>query len=87
MFDACQSFVRAEGILPAPEAGHGVWGAMQEALACKESGASKTILFNLCGHGHFDLSAYEAYRAGELVDLEYSQDEIDKSLAAVPQID
>jgi tryptophan synthase beta chain len=87
MFEACEQFVRTEGILPAPEAGHAVWGAQQEALAAKEAGEARTIVFNLCGHGHFDLSAYDDFRAGKLEDYEYPEQEIEASLAAVPQID
>ena len=87
MFEACEQFVRTEGILPAPEAGHAVWGAQQEALAAKEAGEDRTIVFNLCGHGHFDLSAYEDFRAGKLEDYEYPEQEIEASLAAVPPID
>ena len=86
MFDACQGFARSEGILPAPEAGHAVWGALQEALACKEGGEARTIVFNLCGHGHFDLSAYEAYLARELEDYEYPEEKVAASLEALPLI-
>ncbi len=87
VFAAALSFARSEGIIPAPEAGHAVWGAMQEALAARESGEGRTIVFNLCGHGHFDLSAYEAYLAGKLQDFEYPEEAVRKSLAALPQID
>jgi tryptophan synthase beta chain len=86
IFDAALSFTRAEGILPAPEPSHAIWGAMQEALACKESGESKTIVFNLCGHGHFDLAAYEAYLSGNLEDYEYPEAQIKESLAHLPQV-
>ena len=86
MFAACKSFVQTEGILPAPEAGHAVWGALQEALACKVSGEAKTIVFNLCGHGHFDLSAYDAYQAGQLEDYEYPEEKVAASLASLPVI-
>lgn len=86
IFDAALSFTRAEGILPAPEPSHAIWGAMQEALACKESGESKTIVFNLCGHGHFDLAAYEAYLSGNLEDYEYPEEQIKESLAHLPQV-
>ncbi len=85
-FGAAESFTRAEGILPAPESAHAVWGAMQEALAAKESGEAKVIVFNLSGHGHFDLSAYEQYRSGKLEDYEYPAEEVEKSLAALPKI-
>ncbi|MEZ4771419.1 MAG: TrpB-like pyridoxal phosphate-dependent enzyme [Caldilineales bacterium] len=86
IFDAAMSFTRAEGILPAPEPAHAILGAMQEALACKESGESKTIVFNLCGHGHFDLAAYDAYMQGKLEDYEYPAAAIEQSLAALPQV-
>jgi tryptophan synthase beta chain len=59
---------------------------MEEALRCKKNGAAETIVFALSGHGHFDLSAYEAYRAGELPDYEYSQEAVDESLAALPHV-
>ena len=67
-FEAGVMFARAEGIVPAPEANHAVKGAIVEALRCKAEGRSEVILFNLCGHGHFDMSAYSAYFAGKLVD-------------------
>jgi len=86
IFDASISFTRAEGILPAPETSHAIWGAMQEALACKESGESKTIVFNLSGHGHFDLASYEAYLKDELVDYEYPKEQIQESLAHLPDV-
>lgn len=85
-FAAGLTFARAEGILPAPEANHAVKGAIDEALRCKEEGASKTILFNLCGHGHFDMQAYMDYQAGLLRDTEYSSDEIAMALAGLPVI-
>ncbi len=65
-FAAGITLARTEGILPAPEANHAVKGAIDEALRCKEEGVSRTILFNLCGHGHFDLQAYIDYQAGNL---------------------
>ncbi|MCB0115663.1 MAG: TrpB-like pyridoxal phosphate-dependent enzyme, partial [Caldilineaceae bacterium] len=84
IFDAAISFTRSEGILPAPEPSHAIWGAMQEALKCKESGESKTIVFNLCGHGHFDLASYESYMAGNLVDYDYPEAAIQESLSHLP---
>jgi len=63
-FAAGIQFARAEGIIPAPEANHAVAGAIQEALKCKEEGTERTILFNLCGHGHFDMQSYINYQAG-----------------------
>lgn len=86
MFAAALSFARSEGIVPAPEAGHAVWGAMQEALLAREAGKTCTIVFNLCGHGHFDLSAYETFLAGKLEDFEYPEEAVQKSLAALPQV-
>lgn len=80
-FDAGLLFSRTEGIIPAPEATHAIAEVIRQAKQADEEGVSKTILFNLCGHGHFDLSAYEQYLAGNLVDFEVSQDDINKSLA------
>lgn len=86
VFEACSSFVGSEGILPAPEAGHAVWGAMREALACRERGEAKTIVFNLSGHGHFDLSAYEVYQSGRLEDYEYPEALVARSLETLPKV-
>lgn len=83
-FAAGLTFARAEGILPAPEANHAVKGAIDEALRCKEEGSSKTILFNLCGHGHFDMQAYMDYQAGLLRDTEYSAQEVALALSGLP---
>lgn len=85
-FAAGITFARAEGILPAPEANHAVKGAIDEALRCKEEGISKTILFNLCGHGHFDMQAYTDYQAGLLRDTEYSVQDLEMALAGLPVI-
>ena len=85
-FAAGLTFARAEGILPAPEANHAVKGAIDEALRCKEEGTSKTILFNLCGHGHFDMQAYMDYQAGLLRDTQYSADEVAMALAGLPSV-
>ncbi len=86
VFEAAVGFARAEGIVPAPESAHAVRAAMDEALAARESGESRTIVFNLSGHGHFDLAAYDAYLSGQLVDYEYPQEEIEKSLQRLPQV-
>ena len=86
IFEAAVSFSQAEGILPAPEPAHAIWGAMQEALACKESGESKVIVFNMCGHGHFDLAAYEQHLADNLEDFEYPEEAIRASLEKVPSL-
>ena len=83
-FAAGVQFARAEGILPAPEATHAVVGAIREAERCREEGKAETILFNLCGHGHFDMQAYTDYNAGKLRDYEYPQEEIAMALAGLP---
>lgn len=71
VFEACVEFNRTEGILPAPEPGHAIHAAREEAIKCRENDRERVIVFNLCGHGHFDLSAYEEYRSGELEDYVY----------------
>lgn len=85
-FAAGVEFARCEGVLPAPEANHAVRGAIDEALRCKEEGVSRTILFNLCGHGHFDMQAYIDYFAGKLVDLPYDESELAMALAGLPSV-
>ena len=85
-FEAGVQFARAEGILPAPEANHAVRGAIDEALRCKAEGKSETILFNLCGHGHFDMQAYMDYFAGTLVDQDYDPQELAMALAGLPAV-
>ena len=79
-FEAGVLFGKTEGIIPAPEATHAVAGAIREAKAAKEAGESRVILFNMCGHGHFDLRAYEDYFAGKLQDHHYEQEELTKNL-------
>ncbi len=79
-FTAGMLFARTEGILPAPEANHAIATVIAEALKAKETGEAKTILFNLCGHGHFDLSAYEQHLAGNLVDHELTDADIKHAL-------
>ena len=83
-FAAGVQFARAEGILPAPEANHAVKGAIDEAMRCKKEGKAETILFNLCGHGHFDMQAYMDYNAGKLVDQNYDEKELAMALAGLP---
>jgi tryptophan synthase beta chain len=83
-FEAGVLFARAEGILPAPEANHAVKGAIDEALRCKEEGVKKSILFNLCGHGHFDMQAYIDHFAGKLEDRHYDESELAMALAGLP---
>ena len=83
-FEAGVIFAQAEGIIPAPEVNHAIKATMDLALEAREAGEEWVILFNLCGHGHFDLAAYEAYLADELVDLEYSEEEIERAVAQIP---
>ena len=85
-FEAAMQFSRTEGIIPAPESAHAVRVAMDEALGCKRDGKRRTILFNLSGHGHFDLGAYEAYLGGRLQDYEYPAAKVDEALAQVPKV-
>ncbi len=85
-FAAGLTFARSEGILPAPEANHAIKAVIDEALRCKEEGVSKVILFNLCGHGHFDMQAYMDYEAGKLRDHAYSQEEVAMALAGLPVV-
>ncbi len=80
-FEAGVLFARTEGIIPAPEANHAIAEVIRQANICKEEGSSKTILFNLCGHGHFDMGSYEQYFAGKLVDFEVTAQQIETSLA------
>lgn len=86
VFEAGVQFARCEGIVPAPEANHAVKGAIDEALRCKQEGKSRTILFNLCGHGHFDMQAYTDYVAGKLTDRSYAEEELAMALAGLPSV-
>ncbi len=85
-FAAGIRFARAEGIIPAPEANHAVAAAIAEALQAKEEGKARTILFNLSGHGHFDMQSYIDYQAGKLENFEYPQEEIAMALAGLPSV-
>ena len=80
-FDAGVLFAKTEGIVPAPETNHAIATAVCEAKRCREEGKSETILIHLCGHGYFDLKAYEDYNAGKLVKHEITKEEIEASLA------
>jgi tryptophan synthase beta chain len=85
-FEAGVRFARSEGILPAPEPTHAIKAAIDEALAAKAAGEPKVILFNLCGHGHFDLSAYQRFLDGSLEDYEYPAERVAEALAAIPRV-
>jgi len=87
VFEAAALFTRTEGILPAPESSHAIKAAIDEALKCKESGEKKVIAFNLSGHGHFDLAAYEDYNSGKLEDFEYPEEKIAEIEAMLPKVD
>jgi tryptophan synthase beta chain len=86
IFEAAVLFARTEGIISAPEPAHAIKVVIDEALKCKESGESKTILFNLCGHGHFDMQAYDDYLAGKLPDYAYPREEVEQATAALPKV-
>ena len=85
-FEAAVLFARSEGILPAPESSHAIRVAIDEALTARDEGRPRTILFNLSGHGHFDLTAYERYLSGALEDYEYPEEKVQAALAALPTI-
>ncbi len=85
-FEAGVQFAKAEGILPAPEANHAVAAAIDEALRCKESGKGESILFNLSGHGNYDMQAYMDYSSGKLYDQPYSEEELAMSLSSLPPV-
>ncbi len=87
VFEAATLFARTEAILPAPESAHAIRAAIDEALACKLSGESKSIVLCLSGHGHFDLSSYDAYLGGGLEDYEYPAQMVEESLKTLPKVD
>jgi tryptophan synthase beta chain len=84
-FEAAVRFVRSEGIIPAPEPAHAIRAVIDEAQDAREAGEARVILFGLCGHGNFDLSAYDAYLAGELEDIEFSEEDMNAALARLPE--
>jgi tryptophan synthase beta chain len=84
-FAAAVAFARAEGIVPAPEPAHALRAAVDEAEAAKQAGEERVILVGLSGHGHFDMSAYDAYHAGQLEDLEFSEADVRQALAHLPE--
>lgn len=85
-FEAGITFARSEGIIPAPESSHAIRATIDAALECKRTGEAKTLFFNLSGHGHFDMAAYDDYFAGKLHDYAYPQEEIDAALARLPKL-
>jgi len=82
VFDSATLFAKTEGIIPAPESAHAIKGAVNAALEAKEAGQEKVILFNLSGHGHFDMTAYDAYFAGKLTDYAPSENELNKGISS-----
>ena len=85
-FEAAITFANAEGIIPAPESAHAIRAVIDEALDAKEKGEERIILFNLSGHGHFDMFSYQAYFNGDLQDYEYPEAEIQAAMAALPEV-
>jgi tryptophan synthase beta chain len=83
-FEAALRFARTEGIIPAPEPAHAIRAVLEEAEAAKQAGEARVILLNLCGHGHFDMAAYDAYLAGDLEDPEFSESDMEDALARLP---
>jgi tryptophan synthase beta chain len=86
-FEAAVLFARTEAIIPAPESSHAIRGALDEALEAKRTGEPRVILFNLSGHGHVDMAAYDAYFSGKLEDFEYPAERVKESLARLPRLD
>ncbi len=86
VFDAAVTFARSEGIIPAPESAHAIKGAIDEAIRAKEAGESRVIVFNLSGHGHFDMAAYDNYFSKKLEDFELPQSDIDDALKNLPKV-
>ena len=85
-FEAALTFAKAEGIIPAPESAHAIKAAVDEALDAKEKGEERVIVFNLSGHGYFDLAAYEEYLGGNLQNYQYPQKEIEDALSKLPKV-
>ncbi|WP_428604371.1 TrpB-like pyridoxal phosphate-dependent enzyme [Sedimenticola sp.] len=85
-FEAGVLFAKSEGIVPAPESTHAIAATIREARRCAETGEAKTLLFNLSGHGHFDMTSYDRFFAGELEDYDYPEEAIKKSLAHLPKV-
>jgi tryptophan synthase beta chain len=83
-FEAAVRFARTEGIIPAPEPAHAIRAVIEEAEAATQAGEERTILFGLCGHGNFDMAAYDAYLGGTLEDPEFSESDLQAALDALP---
>jgi tryptophan synthase beta chain len=85
-FEAALQFARAEGIVPAPESAHAIRAAIDEALDAREKGEKRVILFNLSGHGNFDMGAYEAYLGGKLEDYDYPAESVKAAMKDLPKV-
>ena len=86
VFDAAKLFAKTEGTIPAPEPAHAIKGVVDEALRCKKTGEKKTILFLLCGHGHFDMQAFDDYLGGKLSPYEYPEKEVQKAVKKLKKL-
>ncbi|NWG08844.1 MAG: TrpB-like pyridoxal phosphate-dependent enzyme [Nitrososphaerales archaeon] len=86
VFDAASLFIKTEGIIPAPEPSHAIKAVVDEALKCKKTGEEKTILFLLCGHGHFDMQAYDDYLSGKLLPYEYPKEKVEESMRELKRL-
>jgi len=86
VFDAATLFAKTEGTIPAPEPSHAIKGVIDEALRCKKTGEEKTILFLLCGHGHFDMQAFDDYLQGKLPPYDYPQEEVQKAMKKLREL-
>ena len=84
-FEAAVLFAKTEGLLPAPESSHAIKAGIDEAIKCRESKEEKTIVINLSGHGHFDLSAYESFLTGKMTDVEFDPKDMEKCLKELPE--
>jgi tryptophan synthase beta chain len=85
-FQAAVLFSKTEGIIPAPESAHAIRAAIDEALRCKETGEKKVIAFNLSGHGHFDMTAYQSFHHGMLEDYEYPDHAVEEAMTHLPKV-
>jgi tryptophan synthase beta chain len=85
-FQAGELFAKTQAIIPAPESCHAIAAVIREARRCAETGEAKTLLFNLSGHGHFDMSSYDRYFKGDLEDYDYPEDAIKASLSHLPKV-
>ena len=86
VFEAGVQFAKAQGIIPAPEPNHAIRAVIDEAVAAREAGEDKVILFNLCGHGHFDMQAYDDYLNHRLPEIEFREEDVEAGLQSLPPV-